>query len=85
MILILILLDKHAKHQIWVLSLNMELKHVLLKPLSAFFALEPFLSARFHMNINVTLLNSQSATFRTIDLEIVNELFKFLVGLKVPR
>ena len=85
MFLILILLDKHTEHQIWVLSINMELKHILLKPLTAFFALEPFLSARFHMNINITLLNSQSATLRTVDLEIVDEFFKFLVGLEVPR
>ena len=72
MIFILILLDKHTEHQIWVLSLNMEFEHILLQHLTALFALEFFLSANLHMSINVTLLYSHSAIFRTIDLEIIN-------------
>ena len=58
MIFILIILDKHTEHQIWMLSLNMELEHILFQHLSALFALESFLSANLHMSINVALLDS---------------------------
>lgn len=81
-LLLNIFFDEHLKHRIRMLSLNMELEHILFEEFAALITFKESLRTLLQVNVHVPLLDPLSTIIRTVQLEIIDQFLKAHIGLE---